>query len=1052
MQKLKQFFNEHRQTLIALTAAVLFVSSVRVTHAFFFDFTDIGIFIFTVIADLLQMVVNFIGSLIAFFMTFFVAIAQYDGFASAPAVTQGWVLIRDIANMLIVLSLLVIAFMSAFDSGRYGLTKSLGQLIAVAILVNFSKTITLFAISISQVIMLSFVNAFATVGQGNLFQILGLERVFDVAKQSPGSTQFAALAAMLFTVVILIIVLGVIIALSMTFLVRVIVFWFLLVLSPLAIAMYAVPFRQLKKIKDKWTEELVNWLVLGPMLAFFIWLTFVSLKGASTVFGDTSGYAQRAAEAQKLGEFAAFDTLTGYIIAVAMLLGGIKFSTDIAGSAASTFKSSLDYTQKGGKLAARGGLKFAGDATIGLQRYGEAAARALSYKTTKDEQGNIVRERRGGALGLAGRGVSAITGATGAGVRGASRVGEAVEKFTAQPGALTGALYRKVVRAERGAVASKSAELEQQLVDNRQKEIKEQGRSSAESKLILDEVKTGGRKDMTSGELMAEFKVARENGAIQSEDDFLQWMNAINESAGFGGQKEFVKEFEVAQRKDFFKEGSIFREQNQEYAVTKTIPEQFRSLDHREVFKNTKVYELGVDDYFEKDENGKATNTMRSELTQTERDAFERKKVAMLSYDENSVALNDSAKSKEALRKHLEKLKETGTLTDEELEKANRLIAATAISGSKAQKHNGSMSAEIDNLMNGQTSVIASTRIDPNELQAKLKAGKAAKVKAAKEETTVSREPRRQPEQLASYIASSRPALADLEVIREVEKQTGERVSAKQLERIRTQHAAEEARKRLFEEASRSTAADPADQIREAYANLGGAVTAAQLGGDVADTDFVMQLADQFEQFQPQQAAAKDIESEMIAELQKVAKVPQAERQKALEELKSKLKTLARERSVPINRVSGLEQVQGHLTELIDNLGRGGASFDDQLTATISNITSGTYTELAPDAIYAKNLEDLAQTFDARLGGITSSDPKEISDAVAKAYWAAQKAVITSKDEAEQKKVAALIDQLGNKYIQMQAAMRRDPSQVAAIVKQMRDLLTPPSGGGSPTP
>ncbi len=1037
--------------MIALSAAVLFVASVRVTHAFFFDFTDIGIFIFTVIADLLQMVVNFIGALIAYFMTFFVAIAQYDDFATAPAVTQGWVLIRDISNMLIVLSLLVIAFMSAFDSGRYGLTKSLGQLIAVAILVNFSKTITLFAISISQVIMLSFVNAFATVGQGNLFQILGLERVFDVAKQSPGSTQFAALAAMLFTVVILIIVLGVIIALSMTFLVRVIVFWFLLVLSPLAIAMYAVPFNRLKKIKDKWTEELVNWLVLGPMLAFFIWLTFVSLKGASTVFQDTSAYAQRASEAQKLGEFAAFDTLTGYIIAVAMLLMGIKFSTDIAGTASSVFSKSLDATQKGGKLAARGGLKFAGDATIGLQRYGEAAGRALSYKTTKDEQGNIVRERRRGALGLAGRGLSAVTGATGAGVRGVSRAGEAVEKFAAQPGALTGALYRKVVRAERGAVESKSAELEQKLVDDRQKEIKEQGRSSNESKLILDEVKTKGRKDMTSGELMAEFKVARENGAVQSEDDFLQWMNAINESAGFGGQKQFVKEFEVAQRKDFFKEGSIFREQDQEYAVTKTIPEQFRSLDHREVFKNTKVYELGVDDYFEKDKDGKRTNTMRTDLTDTEKDAFARKKVAMLSYDENSVSLNDSAKSKEALRKHLEKLKETGDLTDEDLEKANRLIAATAISGAKAQKHNGSMSAEIDNLMSGQTSSIASTRIDSNELQAKLKAGKAAKAKKVDDSAKVptAKQPIRTPQELASFVALNRPGSTDDEVISEVEEQTGERLSKTQVQQVRLAQDAQSARKQLFEEASKSSAATSTDKIREAFSKFDDATKEdlkKRLGVDIENgpASLVSGLADQFKSFQPQQTAAKGIQSEIVKDLQAIATKQPADQEAALQAVREKIKELAKQRSVPVNQMTGLKQLEGHLADLMAKRGHGGASFNDQVNTAISNITSGTYTDIAPDAMYVGTAEGLREVLQASVSSMRTTDPSAVLDTLDSMMKDAQRVTVTSADDQERKKAQELITRVQNARMRASVAARRDPALLKGIIKDLEDKLQNP--------
>ncbi|MGC9049272.1 MAG: hypothetical protein ACP5IX_03605, partial [Patescibacteria group bacterium] len=53
--------------------------------------------------------VNLLGRLITLVVRFLVNLAQYNDFINSPAVTIGWVIIRDICNMFFIVILLVIA-------------------------------------------------------------------------------------------------------------------------------------------------------------------------------------------------------------------------------------------------------------------------------------------------------------------------------------------------------------------------------------------------------------------------------------------------------------------------------------------------------------------------------------------------------------------------------------------------------------------------------------------------------------------------------------------------------------------------------------------------------------------------------------------------------------------------------------------------------------------------------------------------------------------------------------------------------------------------------
>lgn len=284
---------------------------------------------------ILLAIVGMLGALMQVVMYLFVAIAQYDGFATANAISLGWAMIRDLCNMVIVVYLLYTAFMYALGQGHVELDKSLVNLVLVAIGVNFSKTITLLLVDVSQVVMLTFVNSFKNIGVAELYRIMNVGSFFTLSDK-PVSTS-SALATEFFTIIIMLVVLTVIGLFMAILVVRVVMIWLHIVLSPIYVAGFGVSW--LKGYHDTWWKEMKEYLIIGPCLAFFIWLTFASLQQTTsnalvpdpTKFENLKNTATATAS---LGEIGTVDRISGLIVALALLLGGVSLCSKYASSSA----------------------------------------------------------------------------------------------------------------------------------------------------------------------------------------------------------------------------------------------------------------------------------------------------------------------------------------------------------------------------------------------------------------------------------------------------------------------------------------------------------------------------------------------------------------------------------------------------------------------------------------------------------------------------------------------------------------------------------------------
>ncbi len=370
-----------------LLAAGLFLLTPNLASASFAD--NIGNFLGSIIG----LLIGAVGIILSLVVKVLVMVAQWDNFIKAAPVVYGWVVVRDICNMFFVVILLVIAIATILRLENYSYKKWLPKLILMAILINFSKTICGLLIDIAQVAMLTFVNAFKNVAAGNIVEMMGLKEIVTLAKQSDKIGFWAIVGSYILGLIYIVIALIIITAMLAMLVMRIVMIWIYVVLSPLAYLLSAFPGGS--KYASQWWSEFTKNLIVGPVLAFFIWLSFVSVQGVTTNLpaSDTSlqqdmassGSFSTEVSSAAATEAATPDVFIKFIISIGMLLGGMQVTQSIGGAAAGV---AGNVASKGKKLAigaAAGAALFAARGTgRTLKNWGGDIVDKLSLKTGVD--------------------------------------------------------------------------------------------------------------------------------------------------------------------------------------------------------------------------------------------------------------------------------------------------------------------------------------------------------------------------------------------------------------------------------------------------------------------------------------------------------------------------------------------------------------------------------------------------------------------------------------------------------------------------------------------
>jgi hypothetical protein len=335
------------------------------------------------VANILGVFITGLGFLLTLVIRGLIYIASFSTFLDSGAVSYGWVLVRDICNMFFVVILLLIAFGTILNIEKYNYKKWLPKLILMAILINFSKTICGLFIDIAQVVMLTFVNAFASVAGGNMVSVLGIDKILTFDTNAEEVSIWTVVSAYLLGIIYLVVALIVISTMMIMLVIRVVMIWIYVVLSPLAYLLAAFPGGQ--SYSTRWWTDFTKNLIVGPVLAFFIWLSFAALQADEIVntqkADQTEGPTQTLVaedpnDSSGATEAATPAALIKFVIAIGMFVGGLKIAQEVGGAAGSVAGKGMNAVNKAGKIG-MGGL-----------------AAATGYRAAKKIGGNYMAARK----------------------------------------------------------------------------------------------------------------------------------------------------------------------------------------------------------------------------------------------------------------------------------------------------------------------------------------------------------------------------------------------------------------------------------------------------------------------------------------------------------------------------------------------------------------------------------------------------------------------------------------------------------------------------------
>ena len=281
-------------------------------------------------------------------------------YATAPFVHSGWLISLQIANALLVLALIYLAIRFILGTEKFGDFKSILNVIIVALILNFSLTICAVIIELSNIVTLVFLNS--AVGTT---ETLGIENLneFNLAAFTSFASQFVTkftpifynfvslknsaiglgiLGQIISGIILTLLSLALIIVLAgiaIGFFTRVITLWILLILVPLAlvISLFTSGNIQKNQVMKQWIGQFSKQLVYGPVMAFFLMLTFLVMNGVSNADYIASGAVNEVSWIQFLMQPA---------IMLGLLIAGLIISNSVSGNSMKWANDNIDKLNK----------------------------------------------------------------------------------------------------------------------------------------------------------------------------------------------------------------------------------------------------------------------------------------------------------------------------------------------------------------------------------------------------------------------------------------------------------------------------------------------------------------------------------------------------------------------------------------------------------------------------------------------------------------------------------------------------------------------------------
>lgn len=279
-------------------------------------------------------------------------------------VVVGWILMRNLANMWLVLVLIAIGVGTmlnlSFRGGRFG-PRLLVPFFASALLINFSPLITGAIIDIGNILTKFFFDAALYGGdsflQQNPLNIEALETTDNLKEV------LIIVAKGIIQLFVNIIAIFVLLITAFMVLMRVLALWLLVIFSPMAFALAILP--QTRHYFNSWMHSFLQWTMITIPIGFFLWLSSQFLVNGQKMCGALnktdklpellgSGEVIEIAQSAMSGELMC--NLMMYIFGLIILFLGMTVSLKSSAVGSSVI---ISRAQKAQKWARRESGKYA---------------------------------------------------------------------------------------------------------------------------------------------------------------------------------------------------------------------------------------------------------------------------------------------------------------------------------------------------------------------------------------------------------------------------------------------------------------------------------------------------------------------------------------------------------------------------------------------------------------------------------------------------------------------------------------------------------------------
>lgn len=311
-------------------------------------------FIVRVISDIIVWLQSIIYAIFATFLVPIInallSVRPYED-AFVNIIYPGWLILRNLANIFFIVSLLVVGLRILFQQSAAGTARSfILRLVIMALLVNFSLVIAQGLVGIADTVQSQFLPANTKIIE-SLGQKLMVDPLIEFRKEVTDSSNNAfstekaelALADTIKPIVLLMLSIAAFfsfVAVAAFLLVRLVALWVLYMLSPIAYVGFVMD--ETKTYASRWWSEFLKYAIVTPVLVFF--LNIAALM--ATLFSGQNNSLFKAFSNGTMSQDIVVGALTiiSHFIVLFFIYAGMKFalSSGVAGA-----KTIVDYSKKG---------------------------------------------------------------------------------------------------------------------------------------------------------------------------------------------------------------------------------------------------------------------------------------------------------------------------------------------------------------------------------------------------------------------------------------------------------------------------------------------------------------------------------------------------------------------------------------------------------------------------------------------------------------------------------------------------------------------------------